>query len=171
MARTFQEKILSIVWLKGIAADERRAIFSSSRDSCALTTGVFDMLHGGHLRYLQVAGQFSRRLVVGVSSDARVRKMKGLNRPILTQDERVEIVAALECVDFALVFDDMKELIDVVQPDVLVASPTTMKDPNFDKFAYMRQMHKRVELVREQSHLHTSDYLQRILARFLPRMQ
>jgi rfaE bifunctional protein nucleotidyltransferase chain/domain len=69
------------------------------------TNGVFDLLHIGHLRYLQQARALGDALIVGINSDRSVRVVKGLDRPITPQDERAEIVAALACVD-AVVFDE-----------------------------------------------------------------
>jgi cytidyltransferase-like protein len=64
-----------------------------------MVTGVFDVLHIGHLRFLEAARQLGDRLAAGVESDARVREWKGPNRPIQSQDDRCELLAALRCVD------------------------------------------------------------------------
>lgn len=64
-----------------------------------VATGAFDLLHVGHLRFLEAARQLGDQLVVGVESDARVRRWKGPRRPILSQEDRCELVAALRCVD------------------------------------------------------------------------
>jgi D-beta-D-heptose 7-phosphate kinase/D-beta-D-heptose 1-phosphate adenosyltransferase len=86
------------------------------------TNGVFDLLHPGHLRYLQLARSHGDALVVGVNSDRSVRAIKGPDRPITPGHERAEILAALACVDAAVVFDDdtPAEIIRRLQPDVLV---------------------------------------------------
>ncbi len=86
------------------------------------TNGVFDILHPGHVRYLQAARAHGDVLIVGVNADASVRRNKGPNRPINPQDERAEVVAALACVDAVSVFDEdtPAEIIRRVQPDVLV---------------------------------------------------
>ncbi len=70
------------------------------------TNGTFDLLHPGHVSSLQQARALGDRLVVGVNSDTSVRSYKGPNRPILTQAERTAMLAALECVDFVVVFDE-----------------------------------------------------------------
>ena len=70
------------------------------------TNGTFDLLHPGHLSSLQQARALGDILVVGVNSDDSVRGYKGPSRPILTQDERVVLLAALECVDYVVVFDE-----------------------------------------------------------------
>jgi D-glycero-beta-D-manno-heptose 1-phosphate adenylyltransferase len=86
------------------------------------TNGVFDLVHPGHVRYLQAARRLGDALVVGVNSDRSVRAIKGPARPITPEHERVEILCALRCVDAAVVFDEDTPLalITRLQPDVLV---------------------------------------------------
>ena len=86
------------------------------------TNGVFDLLHPGHLRYLQQAKELGDALIVGVNSDRSVRQNKGEGRPIHAEAERAEILAALQVVDVVVVFDEETphEVIAAVQPDVLV---------------------------------------------------
>ncbi|MDK2741432.1 MAG: D-glycero-beta-D-manno-heptose 1-phosphate adenylyltransferase [Nitrospira sp. BO4] len=87
------------------------------------TNGCFDLMHIGHTRYLQAAKALGDLLVVAVNSDASVRKLdKAPDRPIVPQAQRAEVVAALGCVDFVVIFDepDPLQLITAVQPDVLV---------------------------------------------------
>jgi D-beta-D-heptose 7-phosphate kinase/D-beta-D-heptose 1-phosphate adenosyltransferase len=86
------------------------------------TNGVFDLLHRGHVEYLEEARALGDRLVVGVNSDASVRRLKGPSRPIVGEADRLALVAALACVDLAVLFadDTPLRLIEAVQPDVLV---------------------------------------------------
>jgi rfaE bifunctional protein nucleotidyltransferase chain/domain len=86
------------------------------------TNGVFDLLHPGHIRYLQAAHREGDALIVGLNSDRSVRAIKGPSRPITPAAERAEIVAAFTCVDAVVVFDevDPQETINRLQPDVLV---------------------------------------------------
>ena len=86
------------------------------------TNGVFDILHPGHLRYLQAARAHGDLLIVGLNSDASVRRNKGPGRPVNPQNERAEVLAALTCVDAVSIFDDETpaDIIRRVQPDVLV---------------------------------------------------
>jgi D-beta-D-heptose 7-phosphate kinase/D-beta-D-heptose 1-phosphate adenosyltransferase len=86
------------------------------------TNGCFDLLHVGHIRYLEAAKRLGNVLVVGVNSDQSVRGLKGPLRPILPVEERTEILAALGCVDFVTVFDEPTplKLIAHLQPTVLV---------------------------------------------------
>ena len=87
------------------------------------TNGCFDLLHVGHTRYLQAARELGEVLVVGVNTDRSVRGLKkGTARPIVPDSQRAEVLAALGCVDYVVLFDepDPYALIRVVQPDVLV---------------------------------------------------
>lgn len=86
------------------------------------TNGVFDLLHPGHVRYLQEARALGNALIVGVNSDRSVRAIKGAGRPINPEGERAEVLLALACVDAAVVFDEdtPHDLISRIQPDVLV---------------------------------------------------
>jgi D-beta-D-heptose 7-phosphate kinase/D-beta-D-heptose 1-phosphate adenosyltransferase len=86
------------------------------------TNGVFDLLHPGHVRYLQDARRLGDALIVGVNSDRSVRANKGPHRPINPEQERAEVLEALACVDIAVIFDEdtPHALITHVQPDVLV---------------------------------------------------
>lgn len=90
--------------------------------SVALANGVFDLLHVGHVRYLEGAKALADRLVVAVNSDASARAFKGPQRPIIPQDERAELLAALACTDLVLVFDepDVRRVIRALKPDVHV---------------------------------------------------
>lgn len=86
------------------------------------TNGVFDLLHTGHVRYLQAARALGDALIVGVNSDRSVRAIKGPERPLTPEAERAEILAALACVDAVVVFDEETPhaIISTVQPDILV---------------------------------------------------
>ena len=86
------------------------------------TNGVFDILHPGHVRYLQAARRHGDLLIVGVNSDASVRRNKGPLRPINSENERAEVLAALACVDAVSDFDDdtPAAIIRRVEPDILV---------------------------------------------------
>lgn len=86
------------------------------------TNGVFDLLHVGHVRYLRSASELGDALLVGLNSDASARGLKGKGRPIVPQEERAEVLAALECVDWVLIFDQ-PTAVDVVlclRPEIYV---------------------------------------------------
>jgi D-beta-D-heptose 7-phosphate kinase / D-beta-D-heptose 1-phosphate adenosyltransferase len=86
------------------------------------TNGCFDILHIGHIKYLESAKNFGDILILGLNSDSSVRKLKGKNRPINTQDDRAYILASIEVVDYVVIFEDETplSLIQLIQPDVLV---------------------------------------------------
>lgn len=102
-------------------AVRQRARWRAEGVTVALTNGCFDLLHVGHVRYLTIARRFGR-LIVGVNSDASVRRLKGPARPILPEAERAEVVSALRCVDAVVIFDEATAgaLLAELQPDVYV---------------------------------------------------
>ncbi len=109
-----------VVTLSQLAA--LRPQWRSSGKTLILTNGTFDVLHVGHVRYLQAARALGDILVVGVNSDMSVRGYKGPGRPIVPQDERAEILAALRCVDYVTIFDEPTavHLVETLQPDFYV---------------------------------------------------
>jgi rfaE bifunctional protein nucleotidyltransferase chain/domain len=110
-----REKIVSREGLHGILDEHRhfgrKIVFAN---------GVFDLLHVGHVRYLQAAKKEGDLLVVGINSDAGTRKLKGEGRPILTERARAALVAAQKSVDYVVIFDelDVTPLLREIQPDV-----------------------------------------------------
>ena len=96
--------------------------FRRTGHKVVFTNGVFDLLHPGHVRYLQQAKELGDALIVGINSDRSVRLNKGEGRPIHAEAERAEILGALQVVDVVVVFDEETphEVIAAVQPDVLV---------------------------------------------------
>lgn len=93
--------------------ERRRVVF---------TNGCFDLLHPGHVRYLEEARALGDALIVALNSDRSVRELKGDKRPILAEAERAEVMGALRCVDYVLVFDEPtpQRVIATLLPDVLV---------------------------------------------------
>jgi rfaE bifunctional protein nucleotidyltransferase chain/domain len=112
-----KRKILSVEEL----AEERENLRDAGK-KLVFTNGVFDILHVGHVRYLRLARTLGDALVVAVNSDASVRKLKGADRPLMNENDRAELLAALEPVDYVTIFDDVspRSLIAEVLPDVLV---------------------------------------------------
>src|SRR5262245_31593132 len=96
-----------------VRADRARGL------SIAFANGGFDLLHVGHIRYLNGARQEADRLIVAVNSDASIRGLKGPSRPILNQADRAELVAALRAVDYVVIFDEptVAPLLDLLKPD------------------------------------------------------
>lgn len=85
------------------------------------TNGCFDILHAGHVRYLKRARSLGDALVVGLNSDSSIRAIKGETRPIVPEKERAEVLSALECVDYVVIFKEPTplKLIEAILPDVL----------------------------------------------------
>ena len=110
-----REKILSMARLPAILKKQRGK-------SIVFTNGCFDILHIGHIKYLNAAKAKGDILIVGLNADKSVRLLKGKNRPVTPQRERAEILAALACVDFVVIFNEETpyRLISLIRPDVLV---------------------------------------------------
>src|SRR5262245_24498304 len=97
-------------------------VLRAAGKTIVFTNGVFDLLHPGHVRYLQHARTLGDALIVGVNSDSSARGNKGVERPVTPEAERAEILAALACVDAVAIFheDTPHDIISALQPDVLV---------------------------------------------------
>jgi len=103
----------AVAWREELGRQGKRVVF---------TNGVFDILHPGHVRYLQTARSHGDALIVAINSDRSVRAIKGPERPVNPEAERAEVITALACVDAAVVFDEdtPHDIISAIQPDVLV---------------------------------------------------
>ena len=97
-----------------------RADMGATGRRLVFTNGCFDLLHAGHVRYLQQARELGDALAVGLNSDRSVRELKGEGRPVNAQDDRAEVLAALGCVDFVVVFDGKRatEVLRAVRPHI-----------------------------------------------------
>lgn len=109
--------IIAVDQLKPLG-DELRA----ERRRIVFTNGHFDLLHVGHLRYLQAAAELGDVLVVGVNDDRTTTERKGQARPILPEDERAELLAGLACVDYVTIFSEptAERCVELLRPDVYV---------------------------------------------------
>jgi rfaE bifunctional protein nucleotidyltransferase chain/domain len=92
----------------------------TSGETITLANGCFDVLHVGHVRYLQAAKALGGRLLVAINCDAVVRKLKGGGRPRVPAEERAEVIAAMACVDAVVIFpeDDVRALVRDIRPDI-----------------------------------------------------
>jgi D-beta-D-heptose 7-phosphate kinase/D-beta-D-heptose 1-phosphate adenosyltransferase len=99
--------------LRGLRTDGKCAVF---------TNGCFDVLHPGHVQYLQAARKLGDMLVVGLNSDDSIKRLKGTNRPICEESARAYMLASMACVDLVVVFDEDTpvELMGALAPDILV---------------------------------------------------
>ena len=97
-----------------------RELMGAERRKLVFTNGCFDLLHVGHVRYLQQARALGDALVVAVNGDASVRALKGPTRPVNSEQDRAEVLAALECVDYVTVFhsERVTDLVQEIRPQV-----------------------------------------------------
>jgi len=111
-------------------ADALRTLLRAEPCRVVFTNGVFDILHAGHVTYLEEARALGDVLVVGLNGDASVRRLKGPTRPINTQEDRARVLGALRCVDHVIIFDDDTPLavITALIPDVLVKGGDYTRD-------------------------------------------
>ncbi len=114
------DTISKIIELKDLQA--KVAAIKESGKKVVFTNGCFDIMHVGHVRYLAAARSEGDILVVGLNSDESVISIKGTKRPIINQDERAEVLSALLCVDYIILFNepDPLLLIQTIEPDILV---------------------------------------------------
>lgn len=93
------------------------------------TNGAFDILHVGHVRSLKKAKSFGDVLIVGLNSDSSIRRYKSLDRPIIPQEDRAEMLASLECVDYVVIFDELdpRKFLQAVKPNFHVKSKLGFK--------------------------------------------
>jgi rfaE bifunctional protein nucleotidyltransferase chain/domain len=131
-----------------------------------LANGCFDILHVGHLRYLEGARALGDALVVAINSDASVRLIKDPGRPILSQDERVALVSALRCVDHVIVFDepDVSRVLDVLRPAVH-AKGTDYTEQTVPERAKVLQYGGAVRIAGDEKNHSTRDIIKTILKR------
>jgi len=115
--RMLKGKIKSAIELKTIIQRLKK-----QNKTIVFTNGCFDLLHYGHVRFLEEAKQKGDFLVVGINSDSSVKKIKGPNRPVVREEGRIRTVAALESVDYAIIFKEKTplKLIKLLKPDILV---------------------------------------------------
>ena len=154
--------------LVGIEEAARQAAEWRSRGRrVVLANGCFDLLHVGHVRYLSAARGLGDALVVGLNSDASVRRLKGPGRPVLPADERAELIGALAAVDLVVVFDDdsADALIARLRPDVH-AKGTDYSEESVPERAAVLAAGGRVAIAGDPKSHATRDLIAAIIARF-----
>jgi len=162
--RPARQKILSRpVLARAVAGARRRG------ERVVFTNGCFDLLHLGHLRSLEQARRLGDRLVVGVNSDAGVRRLKGAGRPVVPARQRAELLAALACVDWVVVFGEATPLalVRTLRPDLL-AKGGDWALPEIAGSAEVRGWGGRVVRLREVAGVRTTRILERAVRRARP---
>jgi D-beta-D-heptose 7-phosphate kinase/D-beta-D-heptose 1-phosphate adenosyltransferase len=133
------------------------------------TNGCFDLLHAGHVNYLEEARSLGDCLIVGLNSDLSVRRIKDPHRPLIPENQRAEVLAALACVDFVVLFDepDPYALIGEIRPHILVKGADWKESQiiGADLVASSGGEVRRLDLVPGIS---TSEIIQRIVSRYCP---
>jgi len=111
------QKIITINELKNIAENLRK-----ENKKIVTTNGVFDILHIGHIRYLKEAKKFGQALIVGINSDASVKRIKDPRRPLNSENDRAEALASLECVDYVIIFNEENPIkfLEEIKPNIHV---------------------------------------------------
>lgn len=155
-------KIKSPTLLADILSSEqlngRRVVF---------TNGCFDLLHAGHVHYLERARRLGELLVVGLNSDASIRRIKGPKRPLILQEDRSHLLAALNCVDYIVLFDEDTplRLIELLRPDVLVKGGDYTPD-NVVGAELVKSYGGEVKIIRYMDDRSTTGIIERILERY-----
>lgn len=149
------KKIIGREELRQRVQDWRRA-----GERVTLANGAFDLLHVGHVRYLRAARELGGKLVVAINSDASVRALKGEGRPIMPQDERAEIVAALADVDAVVIFSepDVRAIIREIRPDIQAKGTDYTADSVPERDA-VEEYHGRIEIVGDAKDHSTSEII------------
>ncbi|RPJ53720.1 MAG: D-glycero-beta-D-manno-heptose 1-phosphate adenylyltransferase [Acidobacteria bacterium] len=151
-------KLKTLPELKEIAAQARKV-----GRTVVFGNGCFDLLHVGHIRYLQGARELGDILILALNGDRSVQKLKGPGRPLMPELERAEILAALECVDYIVIFDDptVDRLLNELQPDVH-AKGTDYSVETVPERTTVLSYGGRIAIVGDPKEHSTRDYLKRI---------
>ena len=118
--------------------------------SIVFTNGCFDILHVGHVRYLAAAKRLGDILVVGLNSDASARELKGAGRPLNSQEDRAEVIAALQAVDHVIIFAEKRvsRLLRQIRPQVYTkGGDYTMDSLDLDEVAALKEINARIEIL------------------------
>ena len=129
------------------------------------TNGCFDLLHVGHVRYLNAARARGDVLIIGINGDESVRNLKGSGRPVNNQSDRAEIVAALECVDLVTIFPEMRatKFLELAAPDIYVkGGDYNPESLNPEEREILRKIGAKIDIVPFERGYSTSDLLKRL---------
>jgi D-beta-D-heptose 7-phosphate kinase/D-beta-D-heptose 1-phosphate adenosyltransferase len=128
------------------------------------TNGCFDLLHVGHVKYLQKARSLGDLLILGLNSDASVRRLKGPKRPLIDQEERAHLLAALDCIDYVIVFDEDTplDLLSAIKPNILVKGSDYSLDEVVGRDV-VESFGGRVELITFVDGKSTTNIIERVL--------
>ena len=139
------------------------AQLKSQGKNIVLTNGCFDLLHVGHIRYLEAASQEGDVLIVALNSDDSVRTLKGPSRPVMDQGERAEIISALTWVDYVLIFDEptVDRVIERIRPSVH-AKGTDYTEDSVPERETLARIGGRVAIVGDPKDHSTKDFLKKI---------
>jgi rfaE bifunctional protein nucleotidyltransferase chain/domain len=153
----------NVVTLEELAARAKR-LRAEGRNLVA-TNGCFDLLHVGHVRYLQAARRLGDALAVGVNGDASVRALKGPSRPLNAEADRAEVVAALQCVDVVAVFADVRatRFLEAAQPAIYVkGGDYTPETLDVEERAVLARLGADIRIIPFERGYSTSGLLERI---------
>lgn len=163
----YRAKIATVAQLS-----ERRETLRRTGRRVVFTNGHFELLHPGHVRYLQHARTLGDCLIVGLNGDDTTRRLKGHGRPVLDQAARAEVLAALACVDYVVVFDEETavSLVRALEPDVYVKGGDYAPDggKSLPEATAVRDYGGCVELVPLVAGFSTTGLIREIVARFAP---
>jgi len=157
---TVPNKLLSLESLEPVVA-----ALKASGKTVVFANGCFDLLHVGHIRYLQGARQLGDALIVGLNSDESVRRLKGLQRPLMPENERAEILAALACVDYVVIFQEptVEEVLRLLKPDIQCKG-TDYTEETVPEREVVRSYGGRVAIAGDPKDHSTRDLIQDILS-------
>ena len=147
------------------ALAEQAKAFRAEGKRLVLTNGCFDLLHVGHVRYLQAARALGDALAVALNSDASVRALKGEGRPINPEDDRAEVLAALECVNYVAIFSEMRatRFLETVKPAIYVkGGDYTLETLDREEGAVLEKIGAEIKILPLQPGYSTSRLISRL---------
>src|SRR2546423_1259942 len=156
---------------KILTAEQARALGDGMRENgrkLVFTNGCFDLLHVGHVRYLQAARALGDALLVAINGDESVRALKGEGRPLNRAEDRAELIAALECVDHVVIFPEVRatQLLEIVRPAIYVKGGDYTEDSlHADERAALERIGTEIRILPFEAGHSTSRLLEKIKQR------